>query len=146
MTNELHHLAKIEPEKRAIILEGIKKNLPYEFCAHRARICEKTLYNWINRGEEDNKQNIDSEYSRFLQDIKQAEQDKISSHLDSVEAQTERWQARSWILERRWRKHFSVDSGEISELKNELKELKELILKQNENKNQNINLPSPESD
>jgi hypothetical protein len=92
--------------------------------AWHARISESTLYGWLRHGLEDIENGIDSEFSKFLQDIKEAESHKIVGHMDALEEQSERWQSRAWILERRWRNQFTDKAAEI-EFRERLEKLEE---------------------
>jgi len=127
MLPDSHWLEKLNDEKHALIIEAIESNLPYVFAAGYARICERTLYTWISKGKEDIANALDTKFSRLLHDIKTAEAKKVQAHLGACEAQSERWQARMTILERRWRSEFSVDGGEIIELRKQMDEIKTMF-------------------
>jgi len=121
--NDVGRPTKMCPKIRAKIIDAILHNLPYEMAAWSARIDESTLYDWINRGIKDRENgNNDSEFAKFSKDIKEAEMTKVKSHIAALEDQTERWQARAWLLERRWRKQFTADSVEI-EMRERLEKL-----------------------
>ena len=109
--------SKICQKTREQIYSAIKKNLPYAMAAWYARITERTIYNWMAWGKEDAESEKDTEFRTFFHDIKQIEATKIIEHLDAVEEQTERWQARMTILARRWREVFGEDASQLAEIK-----------------------------
>ena len=121
--------SKICPEARKAVMQGVMGNLPYDVCAWKARICEATLYNWINQGKKDKAEGLITEFTLFLEDIKEAESIKIENHLADVEAKPERWQARMTILERRWPEYFHQNLSELKELKEIVAYLKQKELK-----------------
>ena len=102
--------SKFTPERRSAIVDAIAHRIPYEFAAEANGICEDTLYDWINTGKAHRKQGIDSDYTRFSEDIKRAEMTRIREHTDIIAARPERWQADAWLLERRWHKHFGPNA------------------------------------
>lgn len=115
---------KITPAVRKLILEAIEQNLPYEVAAWFAKIHERTLYKWLEKGQKDADDGLITEHTELRHAIKELEAKKIASHLGSVEDQTERWQARSWILERRWRQFFTDKAAEL-EVRERLDKLEE---------------------
>jgi IS30 family transposase len=120
---------KIDPRIHQIIIEGIKSNLPYKFCAWDAGITERTIYNWLKWGERDSDDNLITMWSEFFHAVKDAEAKKVKEHLRVIESCPERWQARMTILERRWREDFSADATQLQEIKDifaylKLKDLK----------------------
>jgi len=114
---------KITPEIRKIILDSINSALPYEAAAWRAGICEKTLYNWLNKAKADKEAGIESEHLSLLQDIKAIEGNRMQALAESVMGGVDRWQSCAWMLERRWRQFYGADAGIIAELQQTFKEL-----------------------
>lgn len=98
---------KLTPERSERILDDIKNAIPYELAAQSNGICEDTLYEWLKRGKQDREAGVESIYSRFSEDLKRVEKNRMRSHLDKIDANVDRWQADAWILERRWWKYFS---------------------------------------
>jgi hypothetical protein len=123
-------------EKHDKIIASIKRNLPYEAAAWSARICERTLYYWIESGRNDFKEGNDTVFAQLLQDILETEAEKMGEHLDAIEGGHIAWRGRLAILERRWRKFFGADAGIIQELLELITKLKEDIanLKANQGK------------
>lgn len=122
----------LTPEVRAIIVEAVATGLPYEMAGWAARICEKTMYTWLKRGQKDIDDNIESEWSLFLQDIKQAEMGRVGKHFNRINKGKKSWQANAWVLERRWRKNFGQDAAIIQELTSRLDSLEDKIRNKNE--------------
>lgn len=116
--------SKFTPERRAAIIDAISHRIPYEFAAEANGICEETLYEWLRQGKEHRKQGIDSDYSKFSEDLKRAEMTKIREHSDIISARPERWQADAWMLERRWHKHYGPNA-QLNELNQKLDRLLE---------------------
>jgi hypothetical protein len=117
--------SKISPKIKAKILDAIEGNLPYDMAAWSARICEKTLYTWINKGKADREAGIESEYLDLLQGIKEVEANKVRKLEANIEMGIERWQSQAWLLERRWRQYFGADAGIIAELQQTFNDLKD---------------------
>ena len=126
---KLHGHCKISAVARAHIIDAIDRNLPYEMAAWAARISEQTLYTWLKQGAVDVAAQKNTEYSNLLEDMHESECRKVVQHLDSIERQTKNWQARSWILERRWRKYFGVDAGLIQDLMEKQEKLQAMFEK-----------------
>jgi transposase-like protein len=114
--------SKFTPERRAAIIDAISHRIPYEFAAEANGICEDTLYEWVKIGKAHRKEGIISDYSKFSEDLKRAEMEKIRGHCDMIAAKPERWQADAWLLERRWYKHFGANA-QVNELNQKLDRL-----------------------
>jgi hypothetical protein len=114
--------SKFTPERRSAIIDAISHRIPYEYAAEANGICEDTLYEWLKIGKAHRAEGIDSEYTKFSEDIKRAEMQRIREHSDIIAARPERWQADAWMLERRWYKHYSP-SAPIIDLNQRLSKL-----------------------
>ena len=101
--------SKFTPERRAAIIDAIAHRVPYELAAEGNGICEETFYEWLRIAREDEANGIDSEYSKFSEDIKRAELQKVKEHNNEIASKPERWQADAWILERRWGKYYNAN-------------------------------------
>lgn len=101
---------KFTPERCAAIIDDISHHVPYQLAAEANGICQDTLYEWIKKGVEDRKMGIDSDFSRFSENVKGAERTKIREHTGKINENVERWQADAWLLERRWYKHFGANA------------------------------------
>lgn len=114
--------SKFTPEICSSIVDAIRNRIPYEYAAQANGISEKTLYLWLEIARDHQEEGIDSEYTKFLQDIKRAEMQRIREHTDIIAARPERWQADAWMLERRWHKHFGPNA-QLNELNKRLEML-----------------------
>ncbi len=116
--------SKFTPERRAAIVHDIARRVPYEYAAEANGICEDTLYDWLNTGKAHRLEGIDSDYSRFSEDVKKAERDRIIGHTENIADHVDKWQGDAWLLERRWHKHFSTNVG-LNELNSKMDKLME---------------------
>ncbi len=114
--------SKFTPERRAAIIDAISHRIPYEYAAEANGICEETLYEWLRIAKIDRASGIDSEYTKFSEDIKRAEMQRMREHSDIIAARPERWQADAWMLERRWHKHYGPNA-QLNELNQRLAKL-----------------------
>lgn len=118
----------LTPENYQQVITYIKGGVPYEMAAGAIGIAENTLYHWINLGDADIAENIDSEFAKFSKDIKQIVANNTLDSISAVNKQDNRWQARAWLLERHptSRKHFSnVTQDSLDEMKADIKKTKE---------------------
>jgi hypothetical protein len=116
---------KYTPWREVAIIDAISKNIPYKLAAEANGIDESTFYAWMKYGKDDRKEGIESEFTRFSELVKKTEMEKIKQHVAYMEEGGKNWQARAWILERRWRELFGADAGIIAEILEEFKKLKE---------------------
>ena len=114
--------SKFTSERCAAIVDAIRNRIPYEYAAEANGICEDTLYEWLRIAKADRKAGIDSEYTKFSEDIKRAEMTRMREHSDIIAARPERWQADAWILERRWPKLYGPNA-QLNELNQRLAKL-----------------------
>ena len=113
---------KFTPERCAAIVDAISHRIPYEYAAEANGISERVLYDWLKIAKQHILENKESDYTKFLQDIKKAEMQRIREHNDMIAAKPERWQADAWILERRWYKHYGPNA-QINEMHKKLDNL-----------------------
>lgn len=111
-------------ERAASILEDISCHVPYLLAAEANGICEDTLYEWINRGKRDKANGLDTQFSRFSEDIKRTEVNRIKEHTNKILNNVERWQSDAWLLERRWYKHFGANA-QLNEMNARLERLEQ---------------------
>jgi len=111
-------------ERAASILEDIACHVPYILAAEANGICEDTLYEWINRGKRDKADGLDTQFSRFSENIKRTEVNRIKEHTQKIFNNVERWQSDAWLLERRWYKHFGANA-QLNELNARLDKLEQ---------------------
>lgn len=87
---------------QASIVEALREGLYRVTAAQLAGICERTLYNWIERGEAG-----EEPYCAFLQACKRAEAEAEHDIIATVRRGAEGWQSKAWIAERRWPKRWA---------------------------------------
>jgi hypothetical protein len=85
-------------------------------------ICLETLYEWLRIGKQHRMDGIESDYTIFSESLKRSEMTRVRQHMDIIADRPERWQADSWLLERRWHKHFGANA-QLNELNNKLDQL-----------------------
>lgn len=114
--------SKFTKERCAAIIDAVSHRVPYELAAEANGIAERTLFYWLELGNQHQIEGLDTEYSDFLQSIKRAEMTRVREHTDMIAAKPERWQADAWLLERRWPKHFgqNVLLKELNERMNQM--------------------------
>ena len=113
----------LTPELHAAIIYDISKAIPYEYAAGANGIAESTLYKWKARGEKEQEEGLDTIYTRFVEDIKKAERNRICKHLEKIDKGDDKWVCDAWILERRWWKHYSKNAP-LVDLQKQLDEMK----------------------
>lgn len=116
--------SKFTPERCAAIIDAVSRRAPYEFAAEGNGISEATLYIWLDIGRKHKDEGITSDYTVFLEGIKNAELSRIIEHNEKISSNVDRWQADAWILERRWHKHYG-SNAQINELNAKLDKLME---------------------
>lgn len=114
--------SKISPKIRKDILTMITHYVPYEIASVANGISDRTMYSWLKQGAEDLANGIDSEYSQFLQAIKEAEANRIMDNAACLHDREDGWQSKAWLLERKHWKHFS-NNAPLVELNRRLDEL-----------------------
>lgn len=90
--------SKLTKERQEIIVAAIEKGCTFKLAAQAAGIDERTLYRWLEKGED----GAAPLYSQFRQAIKRAEGQQAERLLALIErhAITD-WKAAAWMLERR---------------------------------------------
>lgn len=90
-----------------LLVRAAEHGLPPTRAAAWAGISYTTLCDWRSRGEEDRERDVDTEYSRLLVRLEQAEAQKALDSLDLITAPNKPWTAHAWFLEHR----FPADFG-----------------------------------
>jgi hypothetical protein len=107
-----------------IIIECMLRNCPRIKAAEKAGVCEKTFYNWMNQGEFDLENGIETLHSHLYKSVRSTEADRIMILLDRVEQGKRGWQGSAWVLERRYKEFFGRDSYELEVLKSNIDALR----------------------
>jgi transposase-like protein len=103
----------LTPEVQTAIVAAILDGNYRVTAAQKAGVCERSLYNWLERGATG-----EAPFAEFLQAVKTAEADAESALLSQIRhAQpavtgegghgADIWQAKAWIMERRWPKRWA---------------------------------------
>lgn len=105
---------QIMPEIMDEICKNIEAGLPKRL-AVAGLIDESTLYDYINRGDEDIAKGKTTIYSEFAKRVKESEKRFCLGKLQKIErASEETWTAAAWLLERRFPDEFGRNRLEIT--------------------------------
>ena len=82
-----------------------------------AGFTDKTLYEWLAKGEADLEEGLDTIYSEFCENLKKTRAECQAFHLQNVirAGQNGNWQASAWILERLFPTSFGQNRQDTSE-------------------------------
>lgn len=131
------------PERCNLILDKINKLVPFAIASSSCGISRRTFYYWLEAGEKDLEEGIDSEKSNFFQKVKEYQADNIIKRIATVIEGKDGWQGSAWILERIFARYFSKDSVELDTLSEKIEALSECVNKIVRNKIHEM--PSDES-
>lgn len=104
---------KFNPERIRSILHSISQHVPYRIAAQANGIGERTLYYWLKQGIDDMNNDIDSDYSRFLQSLSNIEQERIIGCIKLIEESHKGHRGCQWLLEHVFWKYFSSNTANI---------------------------------
>lgn len=94
---------KLTTELQGVICCALAGGNTRATAAGLAGIGERTLYRWLERGEEDSDDDCETEFRQFWQAVKKAEAEAVEKHVAIVRNAAPRsWQAAAWWLERRY--------------------------------------------
>lgn len=123
----------IDAKVRKIIMECVEIGMPYKYAAHAARISERVLYDWLEKGKQDIDAGVVSEYSEFVHDIEQGLASRVKKHMVRINDGVQVWHSSAWMLERRWRKDFGQDAAIIQELESRLQKIESAVQRSDDN-------------
>ncbi len=109
------------------IVAAYDKTIVLSTIAGLVRRDKDTIRAWLERGKDDLKKGIESEYVQFFLDTKEAKAKKIADLLHRIESGIDKWQAVAWILERCAREDFSINGDELKDMTSTLERLKSMI-------------------
>ena len=118
---------KFNKSRADSIIEAIAKFVPYTMVADAHQIDRSTLYDWINKGLEDLKNGHKTTLARFSYTLKKRECEGVCQLLDDVKEGVKSWQSRAWILERRFPMDFALGAQELTQLRQELEDIKNAL-------------------
>lgn len=118
---------KFNSKRAQGIIDAIANLVPYTMVAQAHQIDRSTLYDWINKGLDDLKSGRKTVLAKFSNTLKQRECEVITQLLTDVKEGVKSWQARAWLLERRFPMDFAIGSQELAQLKQELEEIKKAL-------------------
>ena len=113
----------LTPDVQAAIVKAAGEGTPLTFCGPLAGVSRTTLFNWMKWGAKP-----DTPYTPFLDAVKAAQAKYVAERVAAI-AKADQWQAAAWLLERMFRDEFGGDKLELNQLKKELRELRQLLVK-----------------
>lgn len=120
--------SKFTPDRAEGIIEAINNLVPYRVAAEAHQIDRSTLYDWINKGFDDIKAGKkNTALAKFSYTIKKGKCEAIKKLITDIKAGKKSWQARAWLLERRFPMEFSLAAEELAQMKRQIEEIKALI-------------------
>lgn len=122
-------------EKAAIIVEEVRDNLSINNAARIARVNHQTPHNWMKKGIADKEKGLNTEYVQFLDNIREAQGQKVRQLMKTVEKMPKQWQAISWLLEKCCAEDFGKDSELYKQLLDDYKMLMQSLIDQNKGVN-----------
>ena len=113
----------LEQGKYEEVIAAVPQLIIQRHVAAMAGVLEGVLSEWLRRGLEDQKNDIDSIYAQFSKDYHKARCKVIRDKLELIASNPDLRAGNSWILERCFREDFGKDSEEIRELRAMLTQL-----------------------
>lgn len=122
---------KLTPERAQIIIENVRSDLSITNAARIARLAPQTPINWMRQGTEDRAKGVESIYTGFLDNIREAQGLKVREFMRDVATMAKGWQAVAWLLEKCCAEDFGKDSELYKQLLEDYKMLMQAIVDQN---------------
>lgn len=122
---------KLTDERAIIVISNVRSNLSITNAARIARISPQTPLNWMKRGQEDKEKKKETIYTKFLDNVREAQGLKIRELMEKVEAMPKSWQAIAWLLEKCCAEDFGKDSELYKQLLEDYKMLMQALVDQN---------------
>lgn len=117
-------ITKFTPENVKSILADIAAYVPYQIACDAVEVHEDTFRDWRNKGKEDIRNGVDSEYAKLVGALGKIQAQHVKKHTsDIVESPTGHGGAQ-WILGRAYWKYFgeSAPARELAEMMDEIKQ------------------------
>ncbi|MEN9450052.1 MAG: hypothetical protein RJA83_666 [Pseudomonadota bacterium] len=123
-------MVHLKPRKEIFsgLLEDAKKMIPLSFSANARGISSSTLYRWLERGLKESDEGRKTELSKFAMQLRKIDCENIEILISEVRSGCKVWQSKAWLLERRYPTEFTLYSGEFNRLREEINDLKAMIL------------------
>lgn len=93
-------------EKIDKFAEAMSKRLPKECCAHAAGFSISSLYKWLDKGEQDMEDGVDSMEAKLFESYTELSNQIIEECLTIIQLGAKGWVGSAWILERKYPKLF----------------------------------------
>ncbi len=120
--------SKFNPTLAKNIIEDSAHLVPYTIVAEANQINRATLHRWINRGLEDIQLGKpQTELAKFCDTIKKKQCHAVKELLNEIKKGEKGWQARAWILERRFPLEFSSCAQELLQMKEQIDHIEALL-------------------
>ena len=92
--------SKLTKETTEAFAAEVADGLPVEYCCDLLRISRQTYLNWMERGERDQANDIESDFRAFFEAIKNAYASFIKESKRIIRKGEHGWQGAAWWLER----------------------------------------------
>ncbi|HEY2567206.1 MAG TPA: transposase [Candidatus Aquirickettsiella sp.] len=110
------------------IVKDVAQLVPFTIVAEAHQIHRSTLYDWINQGFADIQAGkTNTELAKFSDSIKKKQCNAIKELLNEIKKGEKGWQARAWILERRFPLEFSSYAQELLQMKEQIDHIEGLL-------------------
>jgi hypothetical protein len=109
---------KLNEELITLMASKLRKGLPITSCCDLLCITQPCHSNWMQQGEEDTNNGIDSLYSSYFITIKKSRAEFEELALEDIASGRPGWQGRAWVLERTNQKYmpkqeFVAEEGKV---------------------------------
>lgn len=118
----------LTPEAQDAICEALRDGVPMRTAAQLAGIPERTVFEWLRRGEGFDLKPQERIYVEFLQATKLARAEGVKERIRRItQAAEKNWQADAWVLERTHPEEFSQRHIIEVNVRKQLEEVFELL-------------------
>lgn len=110
--------SKLNEELIDLMASKLRKGLPITSACDLLLITQKSHSNWMQQGERDVEDGIDSLYSSYFLTIKKSRADFEEEALEDIGSGRPGWQGKAWVLERTNQKYmpkqeFVAEEGKV---------------------------------
>lgn len=104
-------LTSFTPQVAAGIVEDVQFGMPVTLAAHRRRVGQSTVSQWLTKGENDPQ----SPYAEFAADVREAQAEFVHEAIDHIKqagiSDAKQWTALMTLLERIYPEYFKRPDG-----------------------------------